>query len=239
MITAAGAGASFCLATPARLRPQNHRNPRLIPGGQSQTQLGSFNTQGAPLQRTQSATSNYSQSGSTVYAPSILSPTRPDRIPEVSEVLKSRPFFPVPSADGSGPIHPVFRNPSFSASSAALYHDALLHDDGNRPKSPGSLYSYMTASSDATVRPFSSIYESIEPEDISDDDGEISPTSPAAPRQYQTYMTSPLPGLPSHVHGSQLDLQSTFKGNTNDLLILQSNDPNMASEIIPNPSESV
>ncbi|KAF3921360.1 hypothetical protein ABW20_dc0105221 [Dactylellina cionopaga] len=217
MITAAGAGASFCLATPARLRPQNHRNPRMVGAAQpSQTTLGTYN-----LQRSQSATSNYSQTASTIYAPSISSPTRADRIPEVTEIPKSRPFFPAPI---SPPIsHPVFRNPSFSASSAALYHDALLHEEGHfRPKSPGgSLYSYSPLSSDAARR-FTSISESLEPEDLSDDDGEISPTSPSAPRQFQTYMTSPLPGLPSHVHNSQLDLQASFKGNTSDLVILQS-----------------
>ncbi|EPS35981.1 hypothetical protein H072_10549 [Dactylellina haptotyla CBS 200.50] len=221
MITAAGAGASFCLATPARLRPQNQRNPRIVGAGQpSQTTLGSYN-----LQRTQSAASNYSQTAGSTYAPSISSPTRADRIPEVTEISKSRPFFPAPISPP--PIsHPVFRNPSFSASSAALYHDALLHEEGYlRPKSPGSLYSYNTSSSGATARQFSSLSESLEPEDLSDDDGEISPTSPAAPRQFQTYMTSPLPGLPSHVHNSQLDLQAAFTGNTSDLVVLQSDSP--------------
>ncbi|KAJ6260182.1 hypothetical protein Dda_4405 [Drechslerella dactyloides] len=220
MITAAGAGASFCLATPARLRPQNQRNPRLVGAGQpSQTTLGgSYN-----LHRTQSATSQYSQATGSTYTPSISSPTRPDRIPEVTEISTSRPFFPAPI---SPPIsHPVFRNPSFSASSAALYHDALLHEEGYlRSKSPLSLYSQTTASSDATSRPFSTISEALEPEELSDDDGEISPTSPAAPRQFQTYMTSPLPGLPSHVHNSQLDLQAAFPGNTSDLLFLQASD---------------
>ncbi|KAK6360229.1 hypothetical protein TWF730_006379 [Orbilia blumenaviensis] len=224
MITAAGAGASFCLATPARLRPQNQRNPRVLGAGQaSQTTLGTYN-----LQRTQSAASNYSQSANSTYTPSINSPTRTDRIPEVTEISKSRPFFPAPI---SPPIsHPVFRNPSFSASSAALYHDALLQEDGLlRPKSPGSLYSYNTTSSDATARQFTSISESLEPEELSDDDGEISPTSPAAPRQFQTYMTSPLPGLPSHVHNSQLDLQA-LKGNAVDLLVLQNSDSPTSSE---------
>ncbi|EWC47609.1 hypothetical protein DRE_03229 [Drechslerella stenobrocha 248] len=216
MITAAGAGASFCLATPARLRPQNQRNPRLVGAGHpSQTTLESYS-----LHRTTSAASNYSQATSTTYSPALGSPPRPDRIPEVTEVSKSRPFFPAPI---SPPIsHPVFRNPSFSASSAALYHDALLHEDGHsRSKYSPSLYSQDTTSSDTTTRQFSTISELFEPEELSDDDGEISPTSPAAPRQFQTYMTSPLPGLPSHVHNSQLDLQASFTGNTKDLLCLQ------------------
>ncbi|KAF3211214.1 hypothetical protein TWF192_006344 [Orbilia oligospora] len=218
MITAAGAGASFCLATPARLRPQNQRNPRVLGAGQaSQTTLGNYN-----LQRTQSAASNYSQNPNSTYAPSINSPTRADRIPEVTEISKSRPFFPAPL---SPPIsHPVFRNPSFSASSAALYHDALLQEDGLlRPKSPGSLYSYNTTSSDATARQFSSISESLEPEEISDEDGEISPTSPAAPRQFPPCMASPLPGVMSRVHNSQLDLQA-FNSNSGDLLVFQTSD---------------
>ncbi|KAK6359336.1 hypothetical protein TWF696_000497 [Orbilia brochopaga] len=235
MITAAGAGASFCLATPARLRPQNQRNPCLVGAGQqSQLSLGtSYN-----LHRTQSATSQYSQSTGTNYTPSISSPTRTDRIPEVTEISKSRPFFPAPI---SPPIsRPVFRNPSFSASSAALYHDALLHEEGYlRSKSPLSLYSQTTTSSDATFRQFSTISEAFEPEELSDDDGEISPTSPAAPRQFQTYMTSPLPGLPSHVHNSQLDLQSAFPGNTSDLLFLQSSDSPTSLEQVSKISEGM
>ncbi|KAF3942459.1 hypothetical protein ABW19_dt0200149 [Dactylella cylindrospora] len=239
MITAAGAGASFCLATPARLRPQNQRNPRLIGAGHpSQATL-----QGVQLQRTQSATSNHSQATSTTYAPSLTSPNRPGRLPEVTEVSKGRPFFPAPLSpvEGTASIpQPVFRNPSFSASSAALYHDALLHEESHlRPKSPGSLYSYMTGSSDATARPFSSIFESIEPEELSDDDGEISPTSPAAPRQFQTYMTSPLPGLPSHVHNSQLDLQAAFTGNTSDLVVLQPKETLVPPEPVTKPSDAI
>ncbi|KAF3910522.1 hypothetical protein ABW21_db0200413 [Orbilia brochopaga] len=236
MITAAGAGASFCLATPARLRPQNQRNPCLVGAGQqSQISLGgaSYN-----LHRTQSATSQYSQTTGTPYTPSISSPTRADRIPEVTEISKSRPFFPAPI---SPPIsRPVFRNPSFSASSAALYHDALLHEEGYlRSKSPLSLYSQTSSSSDATFRQFSTISEAFEPEELSDDDGEISPTSPAAPRQFQTYMTSPLPGLPSHVHNSQLDLQSAFSGNTSDLLFLQNSDSPTSLEHVSKISEGM